>query len=450
MTSPKIIIIGAGPTGLGAAWRLRELNHPQWTIYERNSYVGGLAASFLDAQGFTWDIGGHVLFSHYEYFDRLLAQLLQGEYLEHLRESWIRVCRRWVPYPFQNNIRHLAPELIYECVAGLVDVAGRTMAPANFRDWLLATFGAGICRLFMEPYNRKVWAWPLMEMSYSWIGERVSVVDIKRVLKNIILGQDDVSWGPNNKFIFPLRGGTGEIFRRFLPFIKDRLYLDSEVAAIDPVEKKLRFVDGSNAEYDFLISTMPLDLLIDRMTEAPEAVRSQAMQLKHANGIIVGLGVRRPIDNNRCWMYFPEPENPCYRVTNFSNYSPHNVPGGDVATLHSLMGEISYSENKPVAKDAVVETATRGFIASGLLAPEDGERIISRFVLDMEYTYPIPTVERDSALKTIHAWLESVDIYSRGRFGGWKYEVGNMDHSTMQGVEIVDRLLLGKTETIYE
>ena len=114
----KIIILGAGPTGLGAAWRLRELGYKNWAIYEKNGYVGGLAASFVDNKGFTWDVGGHVLFSHYEYFDNLVFKLLNNEYLEHLRESWIRIFNTWVPYPFQNNIRYLPKEAIYECISG--------------------------------------------------------------------------------------------------------------------------------------------------------------------------------------------------------------------------------------------------------------------------------------------------------------------------------------------
>jgi protoporphyrinogen oxidase len=68
----KIVILGAGPTGLGAAYRLQELGYRNWAIYERHDYVGGLATSFVDDAGFTYDIGGHVMFSHYPYFDTLV------------------------------------------------------------------------------------------------------------------------------------------------------------------------------------------------------------------------------------------------------------------------------------------------------------------------------------------------------------------------------------------
>ena len=167
----KYLIIGAGPTGLGAAWRLAELGEDNFLVLERDAWVGGLAASFADPAGFTWDVGGHVVFSHYPAFDRLLETLLGDDVLRHQRESWIRVAGTFVPYPFQNNIRRLPPELVWECVKGLLD-AGRDALqnvhpapPAHFGEWIDRVFGPGIARLFMVPYNFKVWAHPARLMS---------------------------------------------------------------------------------------------------------------------------------------------------------------------------------------------------------------------------------------------------------------------------------------------
>ena len=91
----KIVILGAGPTGLGAAYRLQELGYRNWAIYERNPYVGGLATSFVDSAGFTYDIGGHVMFSHYKYFDDLVDKLLSDNYTEIMREAWVWMMDRF-------------------------------------------------------------------------------------------------------------------------------------------------------------------------------------------------------------------------------------------------------------------------------------------------------------------------------------------------------------------
>jgi len=214
---PKIVIIGAGPTGLGAAYRLKELGYKNFHMYERSDHLGGLASSFTDSAGFTWDIGGHVMFSHYKYYDQCFDKLMGNDFQMNMRECWVRMFDSWVPYPFQNNIRHLPKEVTYECLAGLVkaQAKGDHKTAKNFREFIDKVFGEGIAKHFMLPYNFKVWAHPPEMMNKEWIGERVAVLDINRALKNVVLGGDDFGWGPNNQFKFPLYGGAGEFYRRF-------------------------------------------------------------------------------------------------------------------------------------------------------------------------------------------------------------------------------------------
>ena len=102
------LIVGAGPTGLGAAWRLDARGAHDWLLVESGHVPGGLARSIVDEHGFTWDLGGHVQFSHYEMFDRLMDELLGPDgWLYHDRESWVWIRDRFVPYPFQLNLHRL-------------------------------------------------------------------------------------------------------------------------------------------------------------------------------------------------------------------------------------------------------------------------------------------------------------------------------------------------------
>ncbi len=439
----KIVILGAGPTGLGAAWRLQELKYDNFILYERNSYPGGLAASFTDDKGFTWDIGGHVLFSHYPYFDNLMLILMKDEWLEHNRESWIWIKDTFVPYPFQNNIKYLPKEDILKCLNGLVELYDkRTDKAANFREWIFASFGQGIAELFMIPYNYKVWATPAEKMSFSWIGERVSVIDLKKILKNVILDIDEVSWGPNNKFKFPLRGGTGAIFNRLYEKIdKKKILLNHEVIKIDTKNKQLKFSNGKKDNYDILITTMPLDRFL---AISDIADNSSAGKLMHSSTHVIGLGLKgNPPDKlkTKCWMYFPEEDCPFYRVTVLSNYSHNNVP--DIKKNWSLLLEVSESKFKKVNRKKIVDEVIQGAINTKLIKSK--EEIIDIWYHFEEYGYPTPSLERDAGLKILTE-LEKKEIYSRGRFGAWKYEVGNMDHSVMQGVETINRLLKQEEE----
>jgi len=437
----KILILGAGPCGLGAAYHLNKLDNTNWQLYERNSYVGGLSASFADNKGFTWDIGGHVLFSHYDYFDKAVADAIGDAYYEHQRESWVRILQTWVPYPFQNNVRHLPNEALQACVEGLRNLRGKPSLTVNFREWMNTVFGDGIIKYFMEPYNRKVWGTPLEQMSKDWIAERVSMVDLARIERNIAVGLDDLSWGPNNTFKFPKHGGTGAIYEGIADRFRDKINLNHGVQTIDLEAKQVRFTNGRVESYDLLITTLPLDLFVKSCVSVPETVVSATEGLVHNGGLIVGLGFDGHRDDTKCWMYFPESNSPFYRVTNFHNYSRYNVPNGAIDRHFSLMCETTYSSFKPQDKATIIEETIQGLINSGIISEYERHQIISRYLIDIPYSYPIPTLSRDRALQTIQPYLQGQGVYSRGRFGAWKYEVGNMDHSFMQGVEVVDQIL---------
>ena len=444
------LIIGAGPTGLGAAHRLTELGTDNFLVLERNAHAGGLAASFTDEKGFTWDIGGHVVFSHYAYFDDLMDSLLGDDRLEHQRESWVRSNGTWVPYPFQNNIRYLPVNARWDCVRGLLPGHRPEVPPANFAQWIDFVFGEGIGDHFMHPYNFKVWATPPELMQFDWIGERVSVVDLKKVLRNVILDEDDVGWGPNNTFRFPLKGGTGEIFRRLADRVRDRIQYGQAVVSIDAEAKTATTAQGLVVEYEVLLNTAPVDILAGTwLAQRDDALTQAASRLTHNSVFVAGVGLDAGEDpaDSRCWMYYPESDSPFYRVTNFHNYSPNNVarPGEQLA----FMCETSFSEHKPEKVEELMDRTIRGLVNTTMLDADRVDDILTKWEIAVDYGYPVPCLERDDALKTIQPRLEALDIYSRGRFGGWKYEVSNMDHSVMQGVEWAERMVLGTPEKTY-
>ncbi len=445
--SARIVIIGAGPTGLGCARELERLGHTNWQLFERADHAGGLASSVVDSAGFTWDLGGHVVFSHYGEFDALLSEAMGEEIHHHERSSYVRFDGRWVPYPFQNNLRHLPPEVMEECLEGL-RVAPGANTEMNFRDWNEGIFGAGITKHFQIPYNFKVWATHAVDMQSKWIGERVAVVDYERMARNVREGIDDKAWGPNNTFVFPAIGGTGEIYIRIAKPIEDRIHYDVTVVEVQPEQKRLLLGDGTWVEYDALVSTMPLDRLVGVIDHKPDTVAAAAGQLRHNGVYMVGVGYETPLVDDKSWMYFPQPTAPFYRATNFAKYAPANVPDSDISRYCSYMTETSYSDVKPEPRAGLEERVEQGLRASGVV---DGTpKVVSIHVEDIDYAYPVPTVGRDGALAVIQPWLEQHGILSRGRFGAWRYEIGNMDHSVKMGIDAARRLATGAREEAFE
>lgn len=450
MSEPRILIVGAGPTGISAAWRLVEHGHSNWRLVEAASSAGGLASSVVDEAGFTWDLGGHVLFSHWRYFDTLMREALGDAWVVHEREAWVWMRQRWIPYPLQNNIWRLPPNELVSCLEGLVEIqkngASGKGGAAHFAEWLQRAFGRGLCDAFMYPYNMKVWGYPPDRLGVGWMGERVATVDLARVLRNLVHQKDDVSWGPNATFRFPLHGGTGAIWRALAARLPgERLTFDMQVVAIDARAKRVHFADGSTETYDYLISSMPLDVLLASITDAPH-LSALADRFVYSASHIVGVGFEGQPPNDlrtKCWMYFPESDVPFYRATVFSNYSPNNVARPN--EQWSLMAEVSESPVKPVDSKRVVDEVIEGFRRARFI--DASTRIATRWHRRLSRGYPTPWLERDDVLGQVLPQLEQHSILSRGRFGAWRYEVSNQDHSSLQGVEAVDRILLGVTET---
>ncbi|KAF5672845.1 UDP-galactopyranose mutase [Fusarium circinatum] len=441
MTSKEInvdvLVIGAGPTGLGAAKRLQHLNSVDWLIVDSNETPGGLASTDTTPEGFLFDVGGHVIFSHYKYFDDVLNEALPepDDWYEHQRIS------------YQTR-----------CLADLIDAAIQARArspsdkPANFDEWNI----------------RNVWAIPTTKMNSTWVGERVAAPNVKLVTTNAILGKAAGGWGPNATFRFPARGGTGGIWTAVADTLdqsKTRFGDHGAVTKVDADAKIVYLNDGTTIKYGALISTMAVDQLAETIGDVKLQKSLKPLYYSSTNVIGVGIRGKRPDRiGDKCWLYFPEDNSPFYRATIFSNYSPFNQPSEDVqlATKQlangdkpassepasgpywSIMLEVFESSYKPVNQATLLEESIQGLINTDLLKPDD--EIVSTYVRRFDHGYPTPTLERDDALSEVLPYLYDKDILSRGRFGAWKYEVGNQDHSFMQGVEAVDNIISGGLE----
>lgn len=305
-------------------------------------------------------------------------------------------------------------------------------------------------------------------MQCQWLGERVAAPDLKNVTKNVILQKTAGNWGPNATFRFPARDGTGGIWiavANTLPAEKKRFGKKGTVKKVNADKKQVILEDGTTVRYERLISTMAVDFLAQAMGD--EKLINLSKGLYYSSTHVIGIGVRgtRPERiGDKCWLYFPEDDCPFYRATIFSNYSPYNQPAQDVKlpTLQlangsrrqsvqtkegpywSIMLEVSESSMKPVDQETLLKDCIQGLVNTEMLKPED--EIVSTYHRRFDHGYPTPTLEREGVLKQLLPALQEKGIYSRGRFGSWRYEVGNQDHSFMLGVEAADNIVNGAVE----
>ena len=155
-------------------------------------------------------------------------------------------------------------------------------------------FSEADAEMFMRPYNRKVWARDPETMTSQWIGDRVAVVDLRRIRENVRLQRDEVSWGPNNRFRFPAHGGTGAIWRALADELssrhRGRVQFQRRLAHLDTVRRRATFDDGMVVRYGRLLSTIPLDELV-RLSDLAVQLDGEVARLEYSSTHIVGVGL---------------------------------------------------------------------------------------------------------------------------------------------------------------
>ena len=423
---PSFLIVGAGPTGIGAAVRLAELGIDH-LIVEAGTAVGGMSASITDRAGFTWDLGGHVLHSHFAEFDRAITDA--GVELNQVtRNGWVwldgSTAHSLVPTPIQQQLSALPTDL-------------RPDAPvANLADYYRNHFGARLYDEFFEPYNHKMWTIPLEQIDDSWTSLR-SGSGARNVPRLALAGEIAT---PVESFPYPV-GGTGALWQAVAQRLMtpDSVRFDTRVCRLDVPARSAILDDGSTVAYRYCISTAPLTAALDWA-----GLRDAGADLRASRLFAVGLGFLGeppPALADKTWLYCPDRSVGWYRATVLSNYDPGNAGPG----RWNILCEVPVFDDVALSAEDAVAGVRNSLRPLGI----DAGAVVSQFVRSIPMGYPVPTRNRDAVLREVDDQLTAHGVYSRGRFGGWRYESSNQDYAYMQGRQAVDNAISGSPEDVY-
>jgi protoporphyrinogen oxidase len=427
LKSVKNLILGAGLAGLSAACSLRD---EDTLVLEKEDEAGGLCRS-REVDGFTFDCTGHLLHLRDPSLRDWLLGMLPGAFASVERQSLIYSHGVYTGYPFQANTYGLPPEVVRECVVGFVESLLKRpsdggIAPADFRAWVLATFGEGIARHFMFPYNEKLYRVDLGEMECGWVSWSIPRPTLDEVVRGA-LGIEVKGLGYNPRFLYPRSGGIA-IIPKALQQRCGEVRPSTAVRAVDLPGRRVHLASGEAVEYERLVSTLPLDAFLGMLEPVVEPSLMKARtRLRAVQVVNLNLGIDRERVLRGHWVYFPEPAFPFYRVGSPTNYSAGVAPAG----CSSLYVEVARRRDEPLDAARLEEECLEGLRRAGIL--RSGDRIVAREILTLDPAYVIYDHFRRDALPAIHRILEAYGVISTGRFGAWEY--GSMESALKQGRE---------------
>lgn len=415
MIKKKIIILGGGLAGLSAAWHLQKKGNG-CQLFEKESEIGGLCRSKY-IQGFTFDYDGHLLHFKHKHAFNFIKSLIGSNLKKHERNSRIYTHSRYVPYPFQANLHGLPSAIVKECLFDFIKTRknnGRKNKDIlNFSSWINETFGKGIARHFMIPYNRKFWTVQPQELTCEWLDGFIPVPSLGRVIEGAV-AESKRQLGYNAQFWYPKKGGIQVLAEAISSEIKGLNTLH-EAINIDLNNKEVLFSNGVRQGYDKLIFSLPLPEILHLIKELPAQILSSLRSLRYTSVFNLNLGIEREHISDKHWIYFPEKKFSFFRVGFPANFSPGSVP----RKTSSLYAEVSYSKAKPINKKTIVDDIMRDLVLAGLLRRTD--RILVKDTNDIKYGYILYDPARTKSLEGIKNFLEENDIFSLGRYGSWRY-----------------------------
>lgn len=421
----KILILGAGLTGLSTAYHLEELGQTDYLLAERQAVPGGLCAS-QTIRGFTFDYSGHLLHLHTPYGKKLVKRLLKDNLARCQRRAWIYTGSSRIPFPFQANLFALPPAQRQACVEGLLQAAARAdSAPKNFEQWCLQAFGKPIYDLFLRPYNTKLWGCPPSELTCDWCGPFVPRPSRREILQSA-QKPSRKHYGYNAYFYYPKQGGCGALAHALARRLNG-LRTAMTVTQVDLKNKTVR-AGGKTISFDYLVNTLPLPLFLHLLKGQPR-LSALAATLKHTTVHVYNVAVKKQFAPFS-WIYFPDPQDPFYRIGLQSGFSPANAPEGTGSLYIEVPGTLPHNRHTE-------KRIWKALIQKGIIDMHD--EVLFSFWQTLPYAYAVYDKRRSRTVGYVLQALAKQGCYCAGRYGKWEYSF--MESSLLEGLALAKKLV---------
>jgi protoporphyrinogen oxidase len=455
-----VVVIGAGPAGLTAAYVLGKAGHP-CTVLEGTDVVGGISQTVV-RDGWRFDIGGHRFFTKVPEVEALWHEILPDEdFMQRPRSSRMYYRGKFYDYPLRplKALRNLG--LIEAIRCGLSFLWVRIHPPkdqSTLEGYIAANYGWRLYGHFFKTYTEKVWAVPASQISADWGAQRIKGMSLWTAVWEPLRARFGARRSRTTQvtslieeFQYP-KLGPGMMWERCQVLVEQqgsKIVFDAPVTSLEHRDGRVRSVTAGGVTYDadHVISSMPFNALLRAMDPpVPAEVQTAADALLFRDFLSVALVV--PTDKvawTDNWIYIHEPGVKTMRVQNFGSWSPYMVTEGtNVLGLEYTVTEGDEWWTAP--DDELIEKGKAELASLGLMRAEDVE---AGYVVRMPKAYPVYDPDYQANVDVLRRWLEehTPNVHPVGRNGMHKYN--NQDHSMFTAMLTVENIL-GASHDIWE
>ena len=450
----KVIIIGAGPAGLTAAWEFNKHNI-KTKILEGDKESGGISRT-VDRNGWKFDIGGHRFFTKvdevYEIWDEMLDK---EDFIMRPRMSRIYYNGKFFDYPLKasNALFNLGIVEAIRCVFSYIYIRIFPLKNIdNFETWVASRFGWRLYNIFFKTYTEKVWGVPANTIGADWASQRIKNLSLGKAIMNALLPKrkSEIITTLIDEFKYP-KLGPGMMWDSASSRLINNgheIIFNSRVEKINKLETGYEVIttNGDVFSCDALFSSMPLAHLPSTLEPKPSTeVIKAGDDLKFRDFLTVALVVDEKFAFPDNWVYIHEPHVKVGRVQNYGSWSPYLVKDGKTCLgleyFVTKNDELWDSTDEELINLAISELEELKLIEKN--STDEG------YVVRMPKAYPVYDLNYKENIEKIKNWLleEHPNLYPMGRNGMHRYN--NQDHSMMTAVKSVRNLVLGEKNNIW-
>lgn len=449
----KIAIIGAGPAGLTAAYKLAK-EGVSVEVFEASDAVGGMAKTFA-LWGQLVDLGPHRFFSSDPRVNQLWLEVIGNNYSMVSRLTRIYYQKTFFDYPLKA-INALTGLGIFQSLLCISSYLQAKLFPikneSTFEAWVINRFGKRLYSIFFKSYSEKLWGIPCTELDADFAAQRIKKLSLYEAIKSALFK----SGGKKHKtlvdeFAYPHKGAGAvyDLMAKKICALGGQIHLNTAVhsvhAASDGALPSIVLADGRALAFNRVISSMPITHLVERMG-APESIQEHAKALRFRNTILVYLqaGSTSPFPDQ--WIYVHSAELKTGRITNFKNWVPSIVQDKEETILCLEYWCYEKDDMWEMSNEDLITLATKEIYQTALIPYET---VLSGKVIRVPKCYPVYATGYRNHLEQIEQYLSNQDgIAVIGRYGAFKYN--NQDHSILMGLLAAENITKGTKHNLWD